>query len=87
MKHIHDDAIKDFMSGFKKTAYPNATPETPEFYLECIKKDVREIFEHAVDMLKKCDPDTNEFNFFKGIIEEYVCYYTDEEMEEDIWGV
>lgn len=45
-----------------------STPATPEFYKEQIRKDIQCTFEHALDMLKKCEPGTGEAEFYMDII-------------------
>lgn len=51
------------------------TPETPEFYKEQIEKDIRATFEHALDMLKKCDAGSGEAEFYMDIVKANEVYH------------
>ncbi len=50
------------------------TPETPEFYRDCLKKDIRLVFENAASNLVKCESYSEEFDFYFSIIEKYKHY-------------
>lgn len=68
-----------------KTCCP-PPPELPEFYENLIILDIQDQFEHALVMIRKCKPQSPEFDFYLQIIKQYARYtppYPDDDDETD----
>lgn len=56
-----------------KTTCP--APDTPEFYADQVDKDMRATCDHALDMLKKCEVESHQWDFYFAVVRHYVSYH------------
>jgi hypothetical protein len=46
-------------------------PQSPDFYKEQVEKDMRDTCDHALDMLKKCEVNSDSWDYYFFIVRSY----------------